>query len=236
MIKNSCFLLLIIGFTSLSIAQNSNKRELTQKTIDSLEIQFVILLQKIELKRKTPPIPVTKDNKKAKQKENTSNDQCGTFVKSPQIRPNTKKEVAKRNQLTKECGVFVTNVIERYGWLSISQVGERMNTDLGIIIETAPNNVKEKYTSLIKISVFNNDSNATNYAKLVDNILVYNGELQRYGSRVGPNPFSDTFEMRVYEIKDPEYVNQRRKEIGLNTIQEYLKTYDIVWDIPQKED
>jgi len=34
--------------------------------------------------------------------------------------------------------------------------------------------------------------------------------------------------MGVYDITESEYVNQRIKEIGLNPIQEYLKTYDIV--------
>jgi hypothetical protein len=39
----------------------------------------------------------------------------------------------------------------------------------------------------------------------------------------------------VYEVKDPEYVNQRREEVGLGPIQDYVKRWGIEWTVEQKE-
>ena len=67
----------------------------------------------------------------------------------------------------------------------------------------------------------------------LDCILMRKDQPQIYGSQVSYNP--ETGEGSVFEIQDPEYVNQRRKAIGLGPIEDYLKKWDIEWTVPQKE-
>lgn len=36
-------------------------------------------------------------------------------------------------------------------------------------------------------------------------------------------------------IMEPEYVNQRRRELGMDPIEDYQKEYGLVWTVEQKE-
>ncbi|MEP5935560.1 MAG: DUF6624 domain-containing protein [Winogradskyella arenosi] len=207
--KKITLLLFLIIISFSTNAQNEIKKKLTSKIIDSLGVEFISMTKRIDIKKSQPP---------------------------KQLAFNDNTDVIKTKiTLSEECGILASETIEKYGWLSISQVGKSINNNLGLILGYANDSIKNKYKSLIKVSVLKGESNPTNYARLIDGLLVYNGELQLYGSIVGPDIYSDEFKMRVYHISEPEYVNQRRREIGLNTIQDYLQLYDINWEIPQKE-
>ena len=39
---------------------------------------------------------------------------------------------------------------------------------------------------------------------------------------------------KLYDLYEPEFVNQRRKTLGMEPIEEYLKFYNIEFSIPQK--
>jgi hypothetical protein len=41
--------------------------------------------------------------------------------------------------------------------------------------------------------------------------------------------------MKVYEILEPEFVNQRRKGVGLGPLEDYVKRWGIDWNVEQKE-
>jgi hypothetical protein len=60
-----------------------------------------------------------------------------------------------------------------------------------------------------------------------------NGLPQTYGSQITMD--NETGKQIVYEIKDPEYVDQRRREVGLGPIAEYVKRWGIEWKVVQKE-
>ena len=70
------------------------------------------------------------------------------------------------------------------------------------------------------------------YAKINDRILVNTNKLQTYGMQFR---YNSKRQLEPFPIKDPEYVDQRRKAIGLEPLQQYLKrkiNYD--WTVPQK--
>jgi hypothetical protein len=58
------------------------------------------------------------------------------------------------------------------------------------------------------------------YAKIQDRILVNENELQIYGMQF---QYNADRKLEPFPIKDPEYVDQRRAEIGLEPLKEYLK-------------
>ena len=208
---NKISVILFFFFSIVGTAQNDINITPEHKTIDSLKLELKKIINKINSRDKATP------------KDFTS------------IRDGKTAAITYRTNLSNECGLFVNQVIQKHGWLSIPKVGKTANKNFGFLINFAHDSIKTKYKSIIKTSVLKGESDPFDYATLIDGLLVYNGKLQVYGTILGPDPYSDEFKMRVYDISEPEYVNQRRQDINLNPIEDYLKKYDVEWDIPQKK-
>lgn len=63
-------------------------------------------------------------------------------------------------------------------------------------------------------------------ALLKDRALMNDGKPQIYGSEI--------FNGELYDLSEPEYVNHRRREIGMEPIEDYLQRFGIMFDIKQK--
>lgn len=127
----------------------------------------------------------------------------------------------------------VIKIIEENGWVGSSLVGGQANMTLWLVIQHAPRETQEKYLPLLKKSVLEGESRGSHLALLEDRIQMRNGNPQTYGSQITTD--KETGEQVVYEVRDPEYVNQRRKEVGLGPIEDYVKRWGIEWTIEQKE-
>lgn len=128
--------------------------------------------------------------------------------------------------------IEVTKIIDKKGWVGKSLVGGKANTTLWLVIQHAPLETQEKYIPFLQKSVKKGESKGSHLALLVDRIEMRNGKPQIYGSQIKTNENGENY---VYEIKEPEYVNQRRHEVGLGSIEEYVSHWDINWKIEQKE-
>lgn len=129
--------------------------------------------------------------------------------------------------------IEVLRIIDEKGWVGQSLVGGKANMTLWLVIQHAPLETQEKYLPLLKASVKQGESQGNHLALLEDRIMMRNGKPQIYGSQVVRDP--KTSQMKVHDIQDPEYVDQRRKSVGLGPIEEYLKRYGIEWTVKQKE-
>jgi hypothetical protein len=127
----------------------------------------------------------------------------------------------------------VIKIIEEKGWVGRSLVGGQANMTLWLVIQHAPLETQEKYLPLLKESVLKGESQGSHLALLEDRIHMRNGKPQTYGSQITTD--KETGKDIVYEIWEPEYVNQRRKEVGLGPIEDYVKRWGIEWTIQQKE-
>lgn len=125
----------------------------------------------------------------------------------------------------------VLEIIDTRGWVGKSLVGSKANSTLWLVIQHAPLKTQEKYLSLLKESVKKGESRGQNLALLEDRILMRNNKPQIYGSQIKKDKAGKGY---FYEIKDPEYVNQRREEIGLGLIEDYAKRMGVNWIIEQK--
>ena len=63
---------------------------------------------------------------------------------------------------------------------------------------------------------------ATNYAYLVDRVKVNSGQPQVYGTQMQMN--SDTTSFEPMTVIEPEKLNERRKSVGLDSIESYIQT------------
>lgn len=123
------------------------------------------------------------------------------------------------------------NILEKYGWLGMNQVGRLANGALFSIIQHSSIATKEKYAPLMKESVLKNQSQPMHYARLIDRILVNDKKPQIYGSQTTKDENGNTI---FFEIEKPKNVNKRRKEIGLPGIESFAKERGIEWNVAQK--
>ena len=126
----------------------------------------------------------------------------------------------------------VTSIIDKYGWLGISQVGRLANGTLWSVLQHGSVASKEKYAPLLKASVLKEESQPSHYARLIDRMLINSGKPQLYGTQIN---YQSSNAPTFFPIEQPEYVNQRRKEIGLEEIQSFAKERGLEWNITQKE-
>lgn len=129
--------------------------------------------------------------------------------------------------------IEVIAIIEKHGWVGKSKVGGQANMALWLVIQHASIELQEKYLPVLRESVLAGESSGSHLALLEDRILMGNGKPQTYGSQITVDEAGNQV---VYEIRDPEYVNKRRREVGLGPIEDYVARWGIVWTIEQKND
>ncbi|MDR2145047.1 MAG: hypothetical protein LBE91_01125 [Tannerella sp.] len=113
----------------------------------------------------------------------------------------------------------VIKIIDGHGWLGISQVGFFANNALFLVIQHAPVEMQEKYFPLLKESAEKGESRLADMALMDDRIRMRRNRKQLYGSQTttvnGKN--------YVWPIEDAQNVDERRKQVQLQPLAEYLK-------------
>jgi hypothetical protein len=121
----------------------------------------------------------------------------------------------------------VIAMIEKYGWPKEYIIGSRGIT-IFLVLQHADLHVQEKYLPWVKSAVEDGELEADKLALYEDRIAVNSGKCQRYGSQIGFDAKSKRH--YILPLFDPAFVDDRRKEIGLGPLQEYVKDWKIRWD------
>lgn len=129
--------------------------------------------------------------------------------------------------------VQIETLVNKYGWLNKSFVGGRGNQAAFYVIQHSELETQVKYLPIIQASVYKGESNAYDLAMLQDRILMRQEKKQIYGSQVVINKTTGAPEF--YPIEDEKNVNERRAKVGLGTIEEYAKHFDINYTLPTNE-
>jgi len=123
----------------------------------------------------------------------------------------------------------VIKIVDENGWLGISQVGVLANSALFLVIQHASLELQEKYFPLLKESAEKGESNLADMALMDDRIRMRRKLKQLYGSQTvninGKN--------YVWPIEDPQNVDERRKQVQLPPLSDYLKIVGLSY--PQDE-
>lgn len=119
-------------------------------------------------------------------------------------------------------------ILNEYGWLGKSRVGGNANQAIWLVIQHAELKKQEQYLPLLKESVEIGESEGWHQAFLEDRILMRNKKNQIYGSQA---TWDKTIsKMKIYPIENVKNVNERRKIIGLEPIEEYAKKNGYIFD------
>lgn len=127
--------------------------------------------------------------------------------------------------------IFVSTILDEYGWLGSDIVGEKGNQALFLVIQHADINIQKKYLPLLRDAVQKNDASSANLAFLEDRIAMRMGEKQIYGTQGVRDKQSG--KRYLYPVDDIENLDSRREAVGLNSISDYLKEMDIIWDLEE---
>lgn len=123
----------------------------------------------------------------------------------------------------------VSKILDERGWLGPDIIGEQGNTTLFLVIQHADLETQEKYLPMMREAVKKGNADSGSLALLEDRVALRKGNKQIYGSQVGRD--QETGEYYVLPLIDPDNVDQRREEVGLGPIQNYISNWGMTWDV-----
>ncbi len=124
--------------------------------------------------------------------------------------------------------IKVKSILDRHGWLGADVVGDFGNSTLFLVIQHSDQTTQEKYLPMLREAVKVGNAQRSALALLEDRVALGQGRKQIYGSQIGRD--LETKEYYVRPLEDPDTVDQRRSEVGLNTMSEYLHHWQLQWN------
>lgn len=130
--------------------------------------------------------------------------------------------------------IKIKKILDERGWLGPKVIGGQGNSTLFLVIQHADLASQEKYLPMMREAVKAGNAAPGSLALLEDRVALRQGKRQIYGSQIGRD--SETGEYYVSPLIEPEKVNERRAEVGLGTIEDYVKNWDMSWDVDKHKE
>jgi hypothetical protein len=141
------------------------------------------------------------------------------------------QEIYKKNHQVNE--KKVRHILDAHGWPEKKIIGEQGNWTICNVIQHSDNEVRVKYLPMMRQAVLDKQLAPRFLVRAEDRIATENGQLQIYGGQMKYYPETRSF--NVWPVKDPENINVRRAEIGLDPIEQFLKVrFDFDWDLEEQ--
>jgi hypothetical protein len=118
--------------------------------------------------------------------------------------------------------IEVRKIFYKYGFPNYDLVGIRGASSFWLLVQHQDNNpaLQDSILKVMKIEVDKGKASSSDYAYLVDRVKLHNGEKQIYGTQMRLNHDHTSYEPR--DVIEPEKLNERRADVGLSTIEEYI--------------
>ncbi|MEN9864762.1 MAG: hypothetical protein RL748_352 [Pseudomonadota bacterium] len=124
--------------------------------------------------------------------------------------------------------VEIKAILDQHGWVGPNKVGPRANQTLFLVIQHSDLATQQKYLPMMREAVKNKNASASDLALLEDRVAIGEGKRQLYGSQLQSDSKG---KMRLMPVADPDKLDQRRLAIGLPPIADYLKNWNMNWDL-----
>ena len=125
----------------------------------------------------------------------------------------------------------VTSLIQQCGMPTLNEVDPIHMETIWLVIQHTHVDYQMEYFPLIQKATANGDLPPSYLAYLEDRILVDTGKRQKYGSQIKMNQNN---EFQLFPIENPSKVDLRRNKVGLGPLKEYVKEWNINFDVPQE--
>jgi hypothetical protein len=115
-------------------------------------------------------------------------------------------------------------IINKYGYPGYNRIGD-ISDNFWAIVQHCDDDIpfQEHVLTLMKKEVAKNNASKENYAYLVDRVLVNKHQKQIYGTQVHFDTV--TRKSAPFPLKYPKSVNKLRKQMGMETLEAYLKSF-----------
>lgn len=147
-------------------------------------------------------------------------------MRKPENLVNFDVEVDRQNLIE------VISLIEKCGMPTLKEVTQKQMDAIWLVFQHSDNDNRKKYFAMLQKSQKNGDLTKVQIAMMQDRILMSDGKAQIYGSQITQN--LQTNEWELYHLKKPESVDKRRLEVGLGPLEEYLRNWNIIFKVGQK--
>ncbi|MFV9550852.1 DUF6624 domain-containing protein [Algibacter sp. PT7-4] len=140
--------------------------------------------------------------------------------------------IYKKNHIINE--KKVRYILDTYGWPTKAMAGEDGNWTICNVLQHSSIDVRVKYLPMMEQAVKDKKLEPRFLVRAADRIATDNNELQIYGGQVKYYPETKSF--NLWPIKDPANVNKIRAEIGMNSIEEFLKQkrVPLEWNVEEQ--
>lgn len=136
-------------------------------------------------------------------------------------------------QLLVENKGLVLGLLEKCSVPTKREVGEEGMEGLFYTIQHGASFMRVQYYPIIKQCVEKGDLKKHHQAILEDGMMRDFGKEQLYGSQLFQD--RETKVWRLYKVRDRKNLDQRRKAVGLEPIEDYLKSLGIDYDLREEE-
>ncbi|GAB3720621.1 DUF6624 domain-containing protein [Flavobacterium koreense] len=127
--------------------------------------------------------------------------------------------------------IKITKILDKHGWVGADKVGGQANQTLFLVIQHSDLPTQQKYLPMMREAVKNKNASSSALALLEDRVALGEGKKQIYGSQIGFD--KDTNTNYVLPLEDPDTVDQRRASVGLGLLADYVKNWNIVWNVEE---
>ena len=144
---------------------------------------------------------------------------------------NAQKAIIDKNHAINEKKVRA--ILDTYGWPTKEMAGEQGNWTICNVIQHSDNDVRIHYLPMMRQAVKDKKLEPRFLVRTEDRIATERGDLQVYGGQMKYYPETKSF--NVWPVLDPENIDKRRAEIGLEPIAVFLKNrFDFDWDLEEQ--
>lgn len=125
--------------------------------------------------------------------------------------------------------IEIKAILDQYGWVGEEKVGVQANMTLFLVIQHADLATQQKYLPMMREAVKAKKAQPSALALLEDRVALGEGRRQTYGSQIGQD--SKTGKAYVLPLNDPDHVDERRAEVGLPSLSDYIRRWDLEWNV-----
>ena len=155
---------------------------------------------------------------------------AGGIVVINQLTPEQKAENEKLSAAVEKADTEntkrLTEIVDKHGWPTISLVGKDGANAAWLLVQHADKDPKFQRKCLdLMTSASKADVSQIEVAYLTDRVLLAEGKKQRYGTQF----MSANGKWEPRPLEDPANVDQRRKEVGLPPLAEYVKQLESLY-------
>ncbi len=120
--------------------------------------------------------------------------------------------------------IQIKKMFDKHGFLGYDKVGKEGSNNFWLLVQHADKHPSFQDSVLTKMKIEADKGNASlsNYAYLIDRVRVNTKQLQVYGTQMQLNSTKTSYE--PLPTVEPDKLNDRRKQVGLKTIEEYIQT------------